>query len=403
MQAAEQLDPDGPAPVDIWALYTEMKRSRLFEEAVERLWRDGLISGEMHLGTGEEAVIAGVVTQLRPDDALAVDHRGTAAFLMRGVDPVALLREMLGRSDGLCRGQGGHMHLFSKQHLAASSGIVGAEGPAAAGFALAVQFLRPGAVAVAFFGDGALNQGMLMESMNLAAVWSLPVLFVCKDDGWAITTKPDVSTAGTVADRARGLGLEYVAVDGLEVEAVAHAARPAIERARAGKGPTLLHARCIHLEGHFLGLTLLRAVRDPLRELPPIVGPLARSFLRRGGGKAGERTAGVRAVVGSLADTLRDPRRKAANDPVLRARAAAARGDAAGDVGNGAGQADRTPAAAEQRLRELDAQLEAEVATTVAAALAEPADGQAAQRPAGGPGVAQQPQTAPGAAGGPRP
>src|SRR5512136_2893320 len=182
--------------MDAWSLYALMKRSRRFEEAVAQLWKDGLISGEMHLGTGEESIIAGVVPQLREGDAMALDHRGTAALLMRGVDPVLIVRELLGRPDGLCGGMGGHMHLFSKEHLAASSGIVGAEGPNAAGFALAATFLRPGCIAVAFFVEAAMNQGMLMESMNLASVWRLPVLFVCKDDHWGITTSASDSTGG---------------------------------------------------------------------------------------------------------------------------------------------------------------------------------------------------------------
>ena len=244
--------------IDLWSLYSLMKRSRLFEEAIMQLWKDGLISGEMHLGTGEEAIIAGIVTQLLPADAVAVDHRGSAAFLMRGVDPVLLLREMLGRSDGLCGGQGGHMHLLSKDHLAASSGIVGAEGPAAVGFALAAQHLRPGSIAVAFFGEAAMNQGMLMESLNLASAWNLPVLFVCKDDGWAITTKTNASTGGRMGERVRGLGVRYIEVDGLDVEQVWHAAQTAIKQVRQGEGPAFLHASCIHLEGHFLGFTLLR-------------------------------------------------------------------------------------------------------------------------------------------------
>jgi len=183
-----------------------MLRCRRFEEAVAQLWRDGLISGEMHLGTGEEAIIAGIVPQLRADGALALDHRGTAALLLRGVDPALILAELLGRPDGLCGGMGGHMHLFAREHLAASSGIVGAAGPAAAGFALAARFLRPGTLAVAFFGEGAMNQGMLLEALNLAAAWSLPVLFVCKDDGWSITTDSDRMTGSDLSVRARGLG-----------------------------------------------------------------------------------------------------------------------------------------------------------------------------------------------------
>src|SRR5512142_1726372 len=210
--------------MDKWSLYSLMQRSRRFEEAVKQLWDEGRISGEMHMGTGEEAVIAGVVSQLLPGDALAVDHRGSAAFLMRGVDPVALLRELLGCDDGLCGGQGGHMHLFSKEHLAASSGIVGAEGPAAVGFALAAQHLRPGAIAVAFFGEGALNQGMLMESIHLASDWKLPVLFVCKDDGWAITTRAVEGDVREMEQRVHGLGARFFDVDGLEAEEVWKAA-----------------------------------------------------------------------------------------------------------------------------------------------------------------------------------
>jgi acetoin:2,6-dichlorophenolindophenol oxidoreductase subunit alpha len=306
---------------DLWSLYALMKKSRLFEEAVARLWQDGLISGEMHLGTGEEAIVAGVLDHLQPGDALALDHRGTSPLIMRGVDPVAILREMLGRADGLCRGQGGHMHLFSKNLLAASSGIVGAAGPAAAGFALAAQVLRPKSMVVAFFGEGAVNQGMLMESLNLATVWKLPVLFVCKDDSWSIISPSDQYTAGNLAERARGFDLPYVEVDGRDVISVWEAARPAIERARAGSGPTFLHAHCVHLEAHFLGYQLVRAVRNPLRELPSIVKPLARSFLRRGGTRWRDRLRGIQIVNASLMATLRDPRRRSTNDPLHRIRA----------------------------------------------------------------------------------
>jgi acetoin:2,6-dichlorophenolindophenol oxidoreductase subunit alpha len=309
-------------PPDLWMLYERMVKSRLFEDAVAELWRDGSISGEMHLGTGEEAVVAGVVDHLREGDALALDHRGTAALLMRGVDPVLILRELLGRSDGLCGGMGGHMHLYSKDHLAASSGIVGASGPAAAGFALAAQHLRPAAIAVAFFGEGAVNQGMLMESMNLAAVWTLPVVFVCKDDGWSITTPSEKVTGGNLRDRAKGFGLPFVEADGLDAAAMWDAARGAVEHARSGRGPIFLHARCLHLEGHFLGLQLIRAVRDPLKEMPGIAVPLTRSFLRPGGAAPGERLAGLKTVVDALFRTLRDPRRDSTQDPIIRARAA---------------------------------------------------------------------------------
>lgn len=307
-------------PFDIWSLYALMLRSRLFEQAIARLWHDGLISGEMHLGTGEEAIIAGVVAHLREGDAMALDHRASAALLMRGVDPVLILRELLGYPDGLCGGMGGHMHLFSKAHLAASSGIVGAAGPTAAGFALAAQYARPGTVAIAFFGEGAVNQGMLMESMNLASVWKLPVLFVCKDDGWAITTQSHQVTGGALNERARGLGVPALEVDGRDVAAVWDAAERAIECARSGQGPTFLHARCVHLEGHFLGFQLLRIVRAPLTEMPGIAGALTQSLLRPGGAPFRERLAGLKTSIAALLSTIRDPRQDLTNDPIPRAR-----------------------------------------------------------------------------------
>jgi TPP-dependent pyruvate/acetoin dehydrogenase alpha subunit len=307
-------------PSDSWSLYAHMLKSRLFEEAIAKLWYDGLILGEMHLGTGEEAIIAGVVTQLREGDAMALDHRGTAALLMRGVDPVSILHELLGCPDGLCGGMGGHMHLFSKEYLAASSGIVGAAGPTAAGFALSAQYLHPGAIAVAFFGEGATNQGMLMESMNLASAWNLPVLFVCKDDGWAITTQFERVRGGDLNERARGLGIPVAEVDGGNVSEVWEAAHAAIEHGRSGRGPTFLHAQCVHLEGHFLGLQLIRIVRNPLREMPRIVVPLTQSFLCPGGAALRERLGGLKTVLTVVLSTMRDPRRDSANDPVLCAR-----------------------------------------------------------------------------------
>jgi len=305
---------------NLWSLYSLMLKSRLFEEAVARLWQDGLISGEMHLGTGEEAIVAGVVSQLIDGDAMALDHRGTPPLIMQGVDPVGLLREFLGKSDGLCGGMGGHMHLFSKKHLAASSGIVGAAGPTATGFGLAAQYLRPGTISVAFFGEGSMNQGMLMESMNLATTWNLPVLFVCKDDHWAITTSMEAKQEVTLSDRAHSLGLTTFEVDGRDVLQVWDAANLAIQYTRSGAGPTFLHTNCVHLEGHFLGYQLLRLKRNPIKELPPIAVPLTRSFLQPRGAKLSERLAGLKIVLSAILETLRDPRNDPGNDPVKRAR-----------------------------------------------------------------------------------
>jgi len=249
--------------VKIWQLYQCMLHSRIFENAVKDLWEKGKISGEMHLGTGEEAIIAGVVSQLEQGDAIAVDHRGTPPFLMRGIDPVSLLLEFLGDPKGLCAGQGGHMHLFSKEHLIASSGIVGSSGPAATGFALALKYKEQKNIAVAFFGEGAINQGMMLESMNLASVWKLPVLFVCKDNDWAVTTITNEVTGGNLINRAKSFGIEGYEVDGKDVDAVWKVANEAISKIRNNDGPKFIHAHCVHTEGHLLGDILLRYNRNP--------------------------------------------------------------------------------------------------------------------------------------------
>ena len=278
---------------DLASLYRQMLRARLFEKGIARLWKQGQITGEMHLGLGEEGIVAGVVGQLGEGDAMALDHRGTAALLMRGVSPASLLREMLGRSDGLCSGLGGHMHLCAPDQLAASSGIVGSSGPAGAGFALAAQILRPGAAAVCFFGEGAMNQGMLMESLNLASCWGLPLVFVCKDNRLALTTAPERVTGGDLTERARAFGMPAIEVDGSDVTAVFRAAKDALEQARSGKGPSFLRASCVHLEGHFLGDPLLRIVRRPLGQAAQVGWPALRSAMRRRGASLRERADGL--------------------------------------------------------------------------------------------------------------
>jgi TPP-dependent pyruvate/acetoin dehydrogenase alpha subunit len=305
-------------PADLWSLYRQMLKSRLFERAIARLWEAGEILGEMHLGTGEEAIAAGVVARLEEGDALALDHRGTPPLLMRGVDPALLLREFLGRADGLCGGMGGHMHLFAPELLAASSGVVGSSGPAAVGFALAATHLRPGKLAVAFFGEGATNEGMMLESFNLAVVWKLPVLFVCKDNGWAISTRREQAVGGALTERARGFGLAVAEVDGSDVEAVWQAAGEAIARARAGQGPSFLLARCARLDGHFLGDALWRNARRPAEGMRASA-PLLRSISRRRGASWRERIAGLGSTL-HLMQQARQEQKGAPLDPLRRTR-----------------------------------------------------------------------------------
>lgn len=305
--------------MDIWLLYRKMLFSRLFEEAVSQLWEEGKIQGEMHLGTGEEAIVAAVVRQLMPGDAMALDHRGTAALLMRGIDPLLLLRELLGKPDGLCGGYGGHMHLFWPEQFSASSGIVGSSGPAAAGFALAALHLRPGTVVVAFFGEGSVNEGMLMESFNLAVVWKLPVLFVCKDNNWAINTPSHEVTAGRLTERAGSFGMPVFEADGWKIEDVWSAAYKAFNILRTRQGPAYLQARCIHLQGHFLGDPLLRIVQKPFTELPKTTTGLVKSAINRKGASLTGRTAAIGDMMGLIARTFRG-RIDRKKDPVAATR-----------------------------------------------------------------------------------
>jgi len=280
-------------------LYHQMLRVRLFEEMIQDLWDKGLISGEMHLGIGEEGVIIGVLDHFKDGDALLLDHRSTPALVARGVSLRSMLLEMFGSKNGLCAGQGGHMHMFSPEHLAASSGIVGASGPLAAGFALAAQHLRPGRVAVAFFGEGAMNQGMLMESMNLAVAWKLPVIFVCKDNNWAITTRRSWVTGGNLLERAHSFGLSARQVRGTDVTAVWKAARKAVAEARRGH-PAFLLARCSHKEGHFLGDPLLLMLRKPIQQMVQIAPGLVKAFFHRHGAAIATRMQSVGTIMSTL-------------------------------------------------------------------------------------------------------
>jgi TPP-dependent pyruvate/acetoin dehydrogenase alpha subunit len=249
--------------VNLAEIYRQMARMRAVEEALGQLWGEGLISGEMHLGVGEEAIATGTIAHLRDGDSMSLDYRPTPALVARGVDVTSIIAEALGSEQGLCRGHGGHMHLYSPEHLATSTGIVGSSAPLAAGLSLAGRRLRPGSVTLAFFGDGAVNQGMVMESLNLAAVWKLPVVFVCKDNGWAVTTRSSRLTGGTLAGRARSFGMPAWVVDGRDVTKVWKTAGRAIDRARRGAGPSFIVARCRRPRGHFEDDPLVRAVRHP--------------------------------------------------------------------------------------------------------------------------------------------
>lgn len=288
------MAPQAPLP----DLYHQMVKMRRFEEALGGLWGAGLISGEMHLGIGEEGIVAGVLAHLEGGDGLALDHRPTPALVGSGVDLEAMTLEMLGSEAGLCHGRGGHMHLLDPEHMAASSGIVGAAAPLACGFALANLRLRPDRIAVAFFGESALNQGMTMEAMNLAAVWKLPVLFVVKDNGWAISTRSHKMTGGDIHKRAAGLGVSASKVTGEDVAAVWKMAGKVIGKMRKGGGPHLIHATCKRPRGHFENDALIQMVNDPIGSRSEFTG-IVRGLADGGGARPVARLAGAGAVAGT--------------------------------------------------------------------------------------------------------
>ena len=237
------------------SLHRTMLTIRLFEQRVAREFRTGEIPGFVHMYIGEEAVAAGVCANLRDDDYVTSTHRGHGHCIAKGCELDAMMAEIYGREDGLCKGRGGSMHIadFSRGMLGANA-IVGGGIALATGAGLAATVRGTDQVAVAFFGDGAANQGVLHESLNLAAIWRLPVVYVCENNGFAESTPAAYATSvADVASRAASYGIPGVVADGADVLDVYEAARDAVARARAGDGPTLLEVKTYRFVGHYEG------------------------------------------------------------------------------------------------------------------------------------------------------
>lgn len=305
---------------DSAAAYRTIVRMRLVEEVLVDAWNDGLVSGEYHSGIGEEGINAGVVLHLLDGDTLALDYRSTAPLVGRGVELEPLMLEVLGSEDGMNRGRAGHMHLMARDLGAISDGIVGASAALGVGQAVALARTRPGAVAVAFHGEGAMNQGMLMEAYNLAVIWRLPVVFVCRDNRWSITTRSREVTAGTPTGRARSFGLAVEEAKGHDVRSVYAAAGRLIGRARRGQGPGFLHATCFRPGGHFEGDPILRILRHPAQQTGLLRPGLQAALLAAGGGAKKDRGLGLLAISERVALAARDWTVYARKDPVRRAR-----------------------------------------------------------------------------------
>ncbi|MEM2123553.1 MAG: dehydrogenase E1 component subunit alpha/beta [Candidatus Bathyarchaeia archaeon] len=236
-------------------IYRGMLRIRCFENAVYRLFLQGAIPGTVHLYAGEEAVAVGVCSNLRDNDYILSTHRGHGHYIAKGCDLRRLMAELYGRVGGCCKGKGGSMHVgeFSKGMLPAIA-IVGANVPVGAGVALSFKMKGTDQVAVCFFGDGAVNQGMWHEGVNLAAVWDLPLILVCENNFYASSTHVSKSLRiERISDRASAYGIKGVTVDGNDVLAVYEAAGEAVERARSGDGPTLIECLTYRHGGHSRG------------------------------------------------------------------------------------------------------------------------------------------------------
>ncbi len=267
------------APAD---RYRMIRLIRGFEELALELVKSGVIVGGIHPYIGQEAVAVGVCSALRPQDQLTSTHRGHGHVLAKGADPGRLLAELAGRVTGLNRGRGGSMHAADLSlGILGANGMVGAGAPIAVGAAWAAQQEGSDRVAVSFFGDGALNQGVLLEALNLASIWQVPALFVCENNGYATTLPASLAVGGSAVGRAAAFGIPAVTVDGMDVEAVRAAAEQAVDRARTGGGPSFIECLTYRFEGHHtmerrlkLGYRTTEEVegwraRDPLALLRP--------------------------------------------------------------------------------------------------------------------------------------
>lgn len=233
-------------------MYRKMLEIRHFEEKVYDLYGQNLVPGTIHLYAGQEAVAVGVCANLRKNDYITSTHRGHGHCIAKGAQLNRVMAEILGKKTGYCRGKGGSMHIadFSIGMLGATA-VVGAGIPIAAGAGLSIRLRKTDQVVACFFGEGASNQGTFHEGINMAAIWKLPVLFVCENNLYAMGTRQSrIMAIENVADRAAAYGIPGVIVDGNNVMAVYEAAREAVERARRGKGPTLMECKTYRHKGH---------------------------------------------------------------------------------------------------------------------------------------------------------
>ncbi len=248
-------NPEPGTPLDVREALRLMLTIRLFDERALALYRAGEMRGTTHPYIGMEAVGVGVMLALRPDDYVTSTHRGHGHTIAKGGDVRKMMAELLGRATGYSGGKGGSMHIADMdKHMLGANGIVGGGMGLATGAALTARLQNTGSVAICFFGDGALEQGILHETTNLAAIWKLPVVYVCENNQYAMSARSDWSVAGgDPGRRAAGYGIPGVTVDGMDLFAVNAAASELVERARRGEGPAYLVCNTYRFHGHHAG------------------------------------------------------------------------------------------------------------------------------------------------------
>ena len=250
----DRPEPSELAVADLIEMHRRMLLIRGFEQRVATLYRDGEVPGFVHLSIGQEATAVGACWPLHPADVITSTHRGHGHCLAKGLEPLGMFAELMGKADGTNRGRGGSMHIADPTlGIFGANGIVAAGLPIAAGAATAAQLRGDGSVAVAFFGDGASAQGAFHEAVNLAAVWELPVIFFCENNGYAEFSPASTQHAASLEQRAAGYGIGYVAVDGNDVVATAAAMEEVVAAARSGGGPVVVEAATYRWHGHYEG------------------------------------------------------------------------------------------------------------------------------------------------------
>ena len=283
-------------------MHRRMLVIRGFEQRVAGLYRDGEVPGFVHLSIGQEATAVGACWPLRPTDVITSTHRGHGHCLAKGLDPLGMFAELMGKDQGTNRGRGGSMHIADpKLGIFGANGIVAAGLPIAVGAAAAAQLRADGSVAVAFFGDGAPAQGAFHEAVNLAAVWQLPVIFFCENNGYAEFSPTSTQHAASLEQRAAGYGVSYVAVDGNDVTATAAVMEDVVLAVRAGRGPTVVEAATYRWHGHYEGDPERYRSSDEVREWEARDPLLAHERRLRAAGVGDDE---IKALEASVADEL---------------------------------------------------------------------------------------------------